>query len=107
MRRGELWWAQLPVPAGRRPVVLVSRDSAYGVRASVSVVEVSTKIRGIASEVPLGRKERLPRTCVANADNIVTIPKTWLQDRIGALSSSKTEALDAAIRFSLGLPPDG
>ncbi len=88
---------------GRRPVVLVSRDSAYAVRASVTVIEVSTTIRGIASEVALGLRAGLPRKCVANADNIATIPKKWLEARLAALRVEKLAELDAAIRFSLGM----
>ena len=42
MKRGDVWWAQLPRPAGRRPVVLVSRDEAYHVRELVIVVSVTT-----------------------------------------------------------------
>jgi mRNA interferase MazF len=103
MRRGEVWWAAMPKPAGRRPVVLVSRDSAYAVRASVTIVEVSTTVRGIPSEVPLSRSDGLPRKCVANTDNLVTIPKQWLESRIAPLRRGKLEALDAALRFSLGL----
>ncbi len=34
MRRGEVWWAELPERVGRRPVVLLSRDSAYKVRSA-------------------------------------------------------------------------
>ena len=37
MKRGEVWWANLPKPVGRRPVVLLSRNAAYAVRASVTV----------------------------------------------------------------------
>jgi mRNA interferase MazF len=103
MRRGELWWARLPTPAGRRPVVLVSRDAAYAVRTSVTVIEVSTTIRGIASEVPLGTRDGLPRKCVANADNVVTIPKGWLEERIAALSAERVVLLDEALCFSLGI----
>jgi mRNA interferase MazF len=103
MRRGEVWWARLPEPTGRRPVVLVSRDSAYAVRASVTVVEVSTTVRGIASEVPLGKRDGLPKPCVANTDSLVTIPKSWLDERIGALGAEKSAALDTALRFSLAL----
>jgi mRNA interferase MazF len=73
------------------------------VRASVTVVEVSRSARGIPTEVPLGKREGLARKCVANADNLVTIPKTWLDSRIGALSADKTDALDAALRFALAL----
>jgi len=103
MRRGEVWWAELPKPAGRRPVVLVSRDEAYGVRALVSVVPVTTRARGIPVEVPLGRDEGLPKRCVANADTITTIPKAALVDYVGVLTPDKLEALDLALRFAIGL----
>jgi mRNA interferase MazF len=94
----------MPLPAGRRPVVLVSRDSAYVVRASVTVVEVSTTVRGIPSEVRLGKRDGLPRQCAANADSLLTIPKTWLDGRIAALPPDKQMALDTALKFSLSLP---
>ena len=103
MKRGELWWARMPLPAGRRPVVLISRDSSYAVRASITVVEVSTTTRGIPSEVPLGKRDGLPKRCAANADNLLTIPKTWLHERIASLTTEKIAALDTALRFSLAL----
>lgn len=103
MKRGEVWWARMPAPAGRRPVVLVSRDSSYAVRASVTVVEVSRTVRAIPTEVPLGKREGLPQRCAVNADNLVTIPKTWLEQRIAALSPEKLEALNSALRFALAL----
>lgn len=103
MKRGEVWWARMPAPSGRRPVVLVSRPSAYAVRTSVTVVEVSRTVRGIPSEVPLGVRDGLPARCVANADNLVTIPKTWLEERVAALRPEKVEAVEGALRFSLGL----
>jgi len=83
--------------------VLVSRQASYAVRAAVTVVEVSTVIRGIPSEVRLGRHDGLPRPCAANADNLLTIPKRWLEICIAALSRDKLEALDAALSFALGL----
>lgn len=103
MRRGEVWWAQLPRPAGRRPVVLASRDEAYAVRSLLTVIPVTTRARRIPVEVPLGREEGLPRACVANADTIVTIPKSALVGYGGVLGPEKLAALDRAIRFALGL----
>ena len=38
-----------------------------------------------------------------NVDNLLTIPKTWLEDRVGPLASEKLVALDEALKFSLGL----
>jgi mRNA interferase MazF len=93
----------MPIPAARRPVILVSRDSAYAVRTSVTVAEVSRTIRGIPSEIRLSRRDGLPTACAGNTDNLVTIPKTWLERRITALSGEKLASLDDALRFSLGL----
>jgi hypothetical protein len=60
-------------------------------------------IRGIRTEIPLGKRDGLPKRCVANADSIVTIPKTWLESRIASLHAEKSSALDAAPRFALAL----
>lgn len=103
MRRGEIWWARFPTPVGRRPVVLISRASSYSVRSSCTVVEVTTTIRGIPSEVALATRDGLPRRCVANADNLLTIPKAWLESRIAELRREKLAELDDAIRFALQL----
>jgi mRNA interferase MazF len=103
MRRGEIWWAQLALPAGRRPVALVSRDAAYKIRSSVTVAEVSTMVRTIPSEVMLGVRDGMPRPCVINTDNLVTIPKILLESPITSLTAAKLKQLDTALAFSLGL----
>ncbi len=103
MRRGEVWWAELPSPVGRRPVVLISRDAAYKVRTSVTVGLVTRTRRGIPVEVPLGPEDGLPEECVANLDNILTIPKARLTQQITTLSSQKMADVDRAIIFALGL----
>jgi mRNA interferase MazF len=100
MRRGEIWWAQVDK---RRPVVLVSREEAYAVRAMVVVAPVSTTVRGFSVEVRVGRKEGLPRQAVVNCDWLVTLPKADLIERAGRLSKEKLSRLDSALRFALGL----
>ena len=103
MKRGEVWWAGLPPPTGRRPVVLLSRDEAYTIRALVIVSPVTTRIRQIPTEVPLGPDDGLPRVCVTNLDTIVTIQKATLKEFITALNFQKIQAVDAALHFVLGL----
>ncbi len=103
MKRGEIWWAELPRPAGRRPVILLSRDEAYEVRRLVTVAPITTRVRGIPVEVTLGPKDGMPRECVANLDTVTTIPKDALRERLTVLSRSKVTAVDAALRFALGL----
>jgi mRNA interferase MazF len=103
MRRGEIWWAELPAPARRRPVVLLSRDEAYAVRELVIVAPITTRIRRIATEVALGREDGLPRACVANLDTITTIPKALLNHRLAALTPAKLAAVERALRFAVGM----
>jgi mRNA interferase MazF len=103
VRRGEIWWADLPAPYGRRPAVLVSRDQAIAVRGSVTVVPVTGRVRGIPVEIALGPEDGLPRTCVANAGNLTTVLKSRLLRRIGRLSPDKLRALGDAVRFALSL----
>jgi mRNA interferase MazF len=103
MRRGEVWWAKLPAPAGRRPVVLLSRNEAYSVRELVMVAPVTTRVRRIPTEVPLGPAEGLAKTCVVNLDTITTIPRRTLRQPIGPLSPAKLIAVERALMFALGL----
>jgi len=103
LRRAEIWWAGLPPPSGRRPVVLLSRDEAYAVRQMVAVAPVTTRVRGLPVEVPLGPEEGMPKPCVANLDTIQTIAKALLRARITYLPHAKRQALDDAIRVALGL----
>ncbi len=103
MRRGEIWWAELPQPAGRRPVILLSRDEAYQVRRLVTIAPITTRIRGIPVEVPLGPKDGMPRECVVNLDSVTTIPKDALTERVTVLARSRMTAVDRALKFALGL----
>ena len=103
MRRGDLWWADFPKPAGRRPVVLLSRNEAYHVRELVTIAPVTSRVRNIPTEVALGPDDGLPKACAANLDTITTIPKRALSGRIAPLSLPKRHAIDRALRFALGL----
>lgn len=103
MRRGEVWWADLPKPMGKRPVVLLSRDEAYKVRNAITVAEITTTIRNIPVEVPLDKGDGLPKSCVVNLDTILTIRKELLIERICILRIEKISAINNALRFALDL----
>jgi mRNA interferase MazF len=104
VRRGEVWWAHLPRPIGRRPVVLLSRDAAYRARMAVTVAPVTRTIRNIPVEVTLDRADGLPVRCVVNVDDITTIPKALVTRRIVTLSDERMREIAEAIRFALDLP---
>jgi mRNA interferase MazF len=84
-------------------VTLLSRDDAYEVRQLVTVAPVTTRVRGIPVEVPLGPKDGMPRDCVVKLDTVTTIPKDALKERLTVVSRAKMTAVEAALRFALGL----
>ncbi len=101
MKQYEIWWADLPDPVGRRPVLLLSRTPAYAYLNKVIVAEVTTTIRNISQEVVLGRSEGLPRASVANLDNIHAVPKALLDERIGELARRRHAAVKRALGYVL------
>ena len=103
MQRGEVWWARLPPPVGRRPVLLLSRDRAYQIRKSITVAPISRTIRNIPVEVPVDESDGMPTRSAVNLDDIITIPIAVLEDRITALSSSKMIQIKEAVVFALDL----
>ncbi len=103
MRRGEIRWAHLPAPIGRRPVLLLSRNAAYRVRLNVTVAPLSRTVRGIPREVFLTPADGVPVECAVNLDDIMTIPKALLGRRIAILSAEKLKLVRDAILYSLAL----
>ncbi len=103
MKRGEVWWAELPEPVGKRPVLLLSRDAAYSVRTLATVAMITRTIRHIPSEVIIGKEDGMPVRSAINLDNILTIPMSSLTELITELSPSKMEAVDKAIVFAIDL----
>ena len=103
MRRGEVWWAELPAPVGRRPVLLLSRNEAYAVRELVIVASVTTRARRIPAEVELTVEDGMPRRCVVNLDTLTTIPKVALAAQITSLTPVKLAAVERALKFAVGL----
>lgn len=101
MKRGDVWWANLPAPVGRRPVLLLSRNKAYEVRNAITVAEITTTIRNIPVEVRLTQADGMPKECVVNLDTIITIPKNLLVEYITTLNIGRMKEVNNAIRFAL------
>ncbi len=109
--QGEVWWADLPDPAGaeagyRRPVVVVQGD-AFNRSAIATVVSVpltsTMRWAGAPGNVRLdARSTGLPRASVANVSHIVALDRSILTERVGKLSRSKTELILSGIDVVLG-----
>ena len=90
------------MPAGKRPVLLLSHDDAYSLLNKFVAAEITTTIRGIPIEVPLGVQDGLPKRCVVNCDNLRTVSKSSLKKRIGCLEKSRVWELKRAVGYALG-----
>jgi mRNA interferase MazF len=103
MQRGDVCWYSFPAPNKRRPVLILTRDSALAVLNGVTVAPITSTIRSIPTEVILTADDGLPDTCAANFDNIQTVPKSNLSAPIAHLSKLKMKAAAGAIGFALGI----
>lgn len=101
MKRGEIWWAELPPPVGSRPVVILTRDAVLHSIGAVVVALVTRTTRKLPTEVALGRRQGLPVSCVANLDNLLTIPRERLKRLMGACDANKITELNQAIKAAL------
>ena len=104
MRQYELRWANLPLPIGRRPVLLLSRTPAYAYLSKVIVAEVTSTVRGIPQEVVVGRREGLRAASVVNLDNIHVVPMACLGRRIGRVAPPREREVKRALGYALGWP---
>jgi len=87
----------------RRPVVVLTREHAVGSLAHVTVAPITSTARGLRTEVPVGPDNGLHQPSVISCDNITTIPKAALEQRIGALLDHQERALLVAIHWAFGL----
>jgi mRNA interferase MazF len=102
VRQYEIWWADLPQPAGRRPVLLLTRDDAYSYLSKFIIAEITTVIRSIPTEVLLGKNEGLPKACVANFDNLRSLSRSALIERIAPLPRNRVAEVKRAVGYAFG-----
>ena len=102
VRRGDVCWYTFQQPDKRRPVLVLTRDSAIPVLNSVTVAPITSTIRSIPTEVVLTEADGLDAICAANFDSLQTVPKAGIGSTITRLSSAKMKAAAAAVGFALG-----
>jgi mRNA interferase MazF len=98
--RGDVWFAEVPGDKSR-PVVVLTRTSVLPRLTTILVAPVTTRVREIPTEVPLGPAQGLARPCVANFDNILPLPKEKLIQHVGRLGTPELQRACAAARFAI------
>jgi len=99
--RGELWWCELPV-AGRRPVVVLSRDVAIPRLRRTLVAPCTSTIRSLASEVVLEpADDPVPQRCAVNLDAVESVAVAVLVERLGRLADVRMRAICSALAIAV------
>jgi mRNA interferase MazF len=101
MNRGEVWWYELP-ESGRRPGCVLTRQAAIPVLNAVLVAPATRTTRTIATHVHLGPDDGMPSECALTFDNLVTVPKALLTERITRLRPAKLAELCTALGIATG-----
>ena len=102
MTRGEVRWYKFGKPDKRRPIVILTRNSALEFLGEVTVAPVTSTIRDIPSEVLLTESDGMPRDCAVNLDHIQTVAKAKIGPLITTLSTRKMSEVRSACLFALG-----
>lgn len=85
MQRGEVWFAA--TPGGDRPVLVVTRDPVAARIGPVVLVAPTRTVRGLVSELELEPgADGVPTACVANFDNVHTLPRDAFRRKVTELS---------------------
>ena len=112
IRRGEIWWAELPEAAGsepgfRRPVLVVQANPFNQSRLSTVVAAVLTsnlRLAKMPGNVLVRAKESgLPKDSVVNVTQVVTLDRGMLVEKVGALPSGLMAAVGGGLKMVLDL----
>ena len=106
MNRGDVCWYTFRTPDKKRPVLILTRDSAITILHSGTIALITSTIRNIPTEVVLTEEDGLPHTCAANFDNLQRVPKGQIGDRIARLLRRKMQQAAADVSFALALNED-
>jgi len=102
IERGEVRLCRLPSPDKERPVLVLTRGSAIRYLSRVTVAPITSTVRGVPSEVPLGPDDGVRQTCAVNLHNLVTVNQQVLGRRLTQLNPQRMQQVCAALSFALG-----
>ncbi len=102
-KAGEVWYADLGMVEKSRPVLVLAYPQAEDSRSLVIVAPLTSQIRGLRGEVPLGKPRWLPKISAVNVQGLASFDRHKLTRRLGLLSADQLVAVKDALRELLQL----
>lgn len=102
MIRGEIRWYKFTRSDKKRPVLILTRDSAIEFLGEVTIAPITTTIRNIPTEVLLTRNDGMKANSAVNFDHLQTVSKSKIGPVIAKLSPEKLQQTKRALLFALG-----
>jgi mRNA interferase MazF len=99
LAQGQVWWADTDTV---RPVLLLTRTTVVDRLTRVLAAPITTTVRDIPVEVPLGPGDGVVEGSVANLDNTQLVPVTWLLRRAGAIDPARWPEVCDAMAHTIG-----
>jgi mRNA interferase MazF len=100
---GEVWFADLGLAEKSRPVLILAVPTEIDSRALVVVAPLTSQLRGMRGEVPLGKPRWLPKVSAVNVQGLASFDHSKLARRMGQLSPDQMNEVKAALRVLLAL----
>jgi mRNA interferase MazF len=102
LTQGDVYWYVFKEPDKRRPVLILTRNSAIPFLTALTIAPITSTIRSTPTEVILTQADGLLTECAVSLDNIQTVQKKRMGSLIGHLSVQRMSEVAAAIEFALG-----
>jgi mRNA interferase MazF len=102
LERGEVRLFRFPPPDKARPVLILTRTAAIRYLTRITVAPITSRLRGVPSEVALGIEDGMKQDCAINLHNVVTVPKEAIGAVVARLGEERMRQVCGAIGFALG-----
>jgi mRNA interferase MazF len=102
MERGDICWYNFGHPDKRRPIIILTRDSAIQYLGEVIIAPITSTIRSILTEVFLDESDGMKHPCCINLDHIQTVSKAKIGKYISKISDNKLVKIKSALLFACG-----
>lgn len=103
-RRGDVWLAHLDKI---RPFIVLTRDPMGGLLRAVIGAPVTSTVRDVSTEVPVGPEDGIRVESVANLDHVQLVARARLVRRVGRARPATVNAICAALNIAVGCDSSG